>query len=53
MEIAVAASQGEILGFRSPAMLPSDDVFDMKSNDGRSRLRQTAVFANIPGSVSD
>ena len=35
------------------AMLARNDMFDVEANDGRSRLRQPAVFANVAGPAPD
>ena len=53
VEITEAASQRKVVRFVRTAVLAGNDMFDVKSDKPGSRLRQSAVFANIAGSAAD
>jgi hypothetical protein len=47
--VAVQAGQSQIVEYRWPAMLSSDDVIDGKGNGGVERLRHAAILAGMVG----
>jgi hypothetical protein len=52
VQVALRASQSEIIGIVAAAMLARDDVLDVKTQLGKL-LRQSAVFAQIGGPRAD
>ena len=51
--IALATCQRQVVWIGGPAMLASNDMFDMKANNWRCRLGQPAVFTNIAGAMAN
>ncbi len=53
VEIAEAARQGQVVRLGRATMLTGNDVFDVKTDETGSRLRQSAVFANVTCPAAD
>src|SRR5206468_3150017 len=52
MEIALRAGEREIVRIVRAAVLPGDDVFDVKTESGKL-FRQTTIFAAVSGALPD
>jgi hypothetical protein len=53
VEVAESARQSQVVGIGSAAVLASRDMLNMKPNESRSRLRQSAILADFTGSLAD
>ena len=53
MQIAIDASKGKIVKIIGAAMNHRNDVFDMKSGEGRIILMQVTILAGILGALTD